>query len=89
MQNFSFMSCYSYINSPIDVVQVLPQDEDILLLLVAVGGVEGTDGEVEERLVVVRGRHVPGVLVEGDLALVEYAVQVHPRPDANGEERTS
>lgn len=63
----------------------LPQDEDVLFVLVSVGGVKGTHGQVEQWLVVVGHRRVPGVLVEADLALLEDAVKVHPRLAANGD----
>lgn len=61
------------------VVGLLLERKDVFLLLVAVGDVAGAATEVEEWLVVVRGGRVLGVLVEAQFALIQHAVQVHPR----------
>lgn len=56
----------------------LLEREDVLLLLVAIGDVAVAVGEVEQRLVVVGGRGVLGVLVETQLPFIQHAVQVDP-----------
>lgn len=69
--------------------QHLLNDEDILLLLVAHGRVEGAGAQVHRRLLVVRGAVVACVLVEGQLSLFEHAVDVHPGLTVEGRGHTS